>query len=135
MSQEDNFTMIEKNNKKYFAEIENSVPHFQQELFELQNEVYKAWKNMINTNIALQKEFADKTGINITMPKASQAIIKDINEEFTNFRSMRDKSIIAAIQTTKKNIKTWNSNADIFVDWGKSILQCWASAFTSKPNR
>ena len=132
-TQEDNFTMIEKSNREYFAEIENSVPHFQQELFELQNELYKAWRDMVNTNIALQKEFADKAGINITMPKTSQIIIKYINEEFANFRSMRDKAIIAAIQTTKKNIKTWNSNANIFADWSKSILQYWTLTFTSKP--
>ena len=68
-TQEDNFTMIEKNNREYFAEIENSVPHFQQELFELQNEFYKAW----------------------------------------------------------------NSNANIFADWSKNILQYWTLVFTSKP--
>ena len=132
---EDNFTIIGKNSKRYFAEMENSVPHFQQELFELQNEFYKALKNMINANIALQKEFADKTGINLTLPKTSQTIIENINEEFTNFRSMQNKAIIATIQTTKKNIKIWNNNADIFSDWNKSMLQYWASVFTSRSKK
>ena len=102
---EDNFSILEKNNKRYFAEIENSVPHFQQELFELQNEFYKTWKNIVNTNFAIQREFADKIGINYALPKTSQTIIENINEEFANFCSMRDKAIIATIQTTKKNIK------------------------------
>ncbi|MGH1566169.1 MAG: hypothetical protein ACRBB5_01820 [Nitrosopumilus sp.] len=132
---EDNFSTLEKNNKRYFAEIENSVPHFQQELFELQNEFYKTWKNIVNTNFVIQREFADKIGINYTIPKTSQTIIENINEEFANFRLMRDKAIIVTIQTTKKNIKIWNKNADIFLDWNKSMLQYWTSGFTIKPEK
>ena len=132
---EDNITIIEKNNNKYFTEIENSVPHFQQELFELQNEFYKTWKNMINKNIAIQKEFADKTGMNHTMPKTAQTIIKNMNQEFANFRSMRDRVIITVIQNAKKNIKMWNNNAEIFSDWNKSIIQYWASVLAAKPKK
>ncbi|MDH3766439.1 MAG: hypothetical protein OER82_11625 [Nitrosopumilus sp.] len=132
---EDNFSILEKNNKRYFAEIENSVPHFQQELFELQNEFYKTWKNIVNTNFAIQREFADKIGINYALPKTSQTIIENINEEFANFCSMRDKAIIATTQTTKKNIKIWNKNTDMFLDWNKSMLQYWTSGFTAKPEK
>ena len=41
---EDFFIIAEKNVSRYFVEIENSVPHFQQVLFDLQNECFKAWE-------------------------------------------------------------------------------------------
>ena len=41
----ENFEVIEKINQKYFSEIEHSVPHIQQIVFDLQNECYKTWKN------------------------------------------------------------------------------------------
>ena len=101
----------------------------------MQNEFYKTWKNIVNTNFVIQREFADKIGINYTIPKTSQTIIENINEEFANFRLIRDKAIIVTIQTTKKNIKIWNKNADIFLDWNKSMLQYWTSGFTIKPEK
>jgi hypothetical protein len=47
------YAVIDNVNKRYFSEIEYSVPHFQQTLFDLQNECYKSWKNMINSNTEL----------------------------------------------------------------------------------
>ena len=46
-SQHDGFAVIDKVNQRYFSEIEHSVPHFQQTLFDLQNECYKSWKNIL----------------------------------------------------------------------------------------
>ena len=50
-------TMIGQISKKYFLEVEHTVPHIQQILFDLQNECYKTWKNTVNANISIQKEF------------------------------------------------------------------------------
>ncbi len=58
--QRDNFSVIEQSIKKYFVDIKHSVPRFQQELFDLQNEYYKAWKNAVSANLSLQKEFVNK---------------------------------------------------------------------------
>ena len=71
--QKDNFSVIEQSIKKYFADIEHSVPRFQQELFDLQNEYYKTWKNAVNANISLQKEFVNKTEF-FDIPDAAQKI-------------------------------------------------------------
>jgi len=59
----ENFAVIEQINKKYFTEIEGSVLHYQQTLFDLQNECYKFWKNAVKANVSLQKEFAEKIRI------------------------------------------------------------------------
>ena len=60
----DNFSAIEQCYDKYFLDIEQSVPRFQHEFFNLQNEYYKTWKDAVQANILLQKEFVKKTKLN-----------------------------------------------------------------------
>jgi len=129
---EDNFDVIEQINEKYFSEIEHAVPHIQQILFDLQNECYKTWKNVVNANISLQKEFSGKSGFNYVLPEASKTIFENMGEGVIQYRSLWNKSIITAIEAGKKNVKTWNQNADVFVDLNKKIMQFWLSAFMTK---
>jgi len=129
---EDNFDVIEQINKKYFTEIEHTVPHIQQILFDLQNECYKTWKNAVNGNISLQKEFSAKSGFNYVLPEAAKTIFVNMGEGVIQNRSLWNKSIITTIEAGKKNVKTCNQNADVFVDLNKKIMQFWLSAFMTK---
>ena len=133
-SQNDDFTVIDKVNRRYFSEIEHSVPHFQQTLFDLQNECYKSWKNMINANLELQKEFLGESGFNFTLPKVTQQIIDNTGEEIVKYRMACIKIVIATIESNTKNVKTWNDNANTFVDLNKKILHNWLLPFISKSN-
>jgi hypothetical protein len=129
---EDNFDVIEKINKKYFSEIEHTVPHIQQILFDLQNECYKTWKNAVNANISLQKELSVKSGCNYILPEAAKTIFENMGEGTIQYRSLWNKSIITAIEAGKKNVKTWNQNVDVISDLNKKIMQFWLSAFMTK---
>ena len=70
-----NFDVIDQISKKYFSEVEHSVPHMQQVLFDLQNEYYKTWKNVVNANIELQKEFLSTSGFNYLIPDTAKTIL------------------------------------------------------------
>ena len=129
---DDNFSVVEQINKKYFSEIENSVPHFQQILFDLQNECYKTWKNAVNANISLQKEFVIKTGFNFILPETAQSIIENMSEETVKYRSACNKIAITTIESGKKNVKMWNDNADTFVELNRKLMHYWLSAFMPK---
>jgi len=125
----DNFSVIEQGYNKYFIDIEQSVPRFQHEFFNLQNEYYKGWKNIVQTNILLQKEFANKTEL-FNLPEPAQKLIESMNEELARARSLRDNISISTIETVKKNIKMGNDNATIFAEYNKKIFQFWMSTFT-----
>ena len=127
-----NFEAIERLSKKYFLEIEHTIPHLQQTLFDFQNEFYKTWKNSINANISLQKEFTTKLGLNTTSSNSLQKMIESLNDENYKFRSLYNKNIIKSIETGKENIKVWNDNATTFVDLNQKIMQYWISEFTLK---
>ena len=128
----DNFEIIEQIYKKYFSEVENSVPHIQQVLFDLQNESYKTWKNAVNANISLQKEFIKSSNFNFTIPESYKSLIENMSEETVKYRSLCNKIIISTIESGKKNVKTWNDNTDIFMDLNRKIMHFWLPVFTQK---
>ncbi len=128
----DNFAAFQQSSNKYFADVENSVQRYQQATSDLQDEYIKAWKNVVNANISLQKEFANKTGFNSNLPEATQNVIENITENVIKTRSVRDQIAVTTIEAAKKNIKAWNDNANTFADLNRNIMQSWISAFTPK---
>ncbi len=126
------FTVIERVNKKYFTEIESSVLYFQQTLFDLQNECYKSWKNAVKANVSLQKEFAEKSGYNFELPKTAQTILEDAGDEITKYRVVSNQMAIKTIEAEKKNVKTWNENAETFVELNRRIMDYWLTVFIPK---
>ena len=130
----DDSDMIDQISKKYFSEVEHSVPYMQQVLFDLQNECYKTWKNTINANISLQKEFLKTSEFNYAIPEATKSLVENMSEEAVRYRTYCNKIAIANIESVKKNIKTLNDNSELFVDLNKKIMHYWVSAFFPKRN-
>ena len=129
---ENNDSLLEQINKKYFTEVEHSVPLLQQTLFDLQNEFYKSWKHTVDANTKLYQEFLTDTGYKF--PKESKEILSSLGEEATKYRAMYNKMTIQNIQHMKNNAKTWNDNADAFVEANHKIIQYWFSVFSQKRN-
>ena len=132
MSENKDFEILDKLNNKYFTELETSVPHVQQTLFDLQNEFYKTWRNAITANTTLYKEFLNSSGS--TFPKSAQDLVENVSEEALKFRSMYNKFTISNIESIKNTSKTWNDNAETFVDLNRKIMHYWLSVFSSKRN-
>ena len=60
----DVFATVEETVEKQVKTVEKSFPNFQTSVTSLQQEYTEAFKNIVDSTIALQREFADKTGIN-----------------------------------------------------------------------
>jgi hypothetical protein len=132
MSENKDFEILDKLNNKYFTELETSVPHIQQTLFDLQNEFYKTWRNAITANTTLYKEFLNNSGS--AFPKSAQDLVENVSEEALKFRSMYNKFTISNIESIKNTSKIWNDNAETFVDLNRKIIHYWLSVFSSKRN-
>ena len=132
MSENKDFEILDKLNNKYFTELETSVPHIQQTLFDLQNEFYKTWRNAITANTILYKEFLNNSGS--AFPKSAQDLVENVSEEALKFRSIYNKLAISNIESIKNTSKTWNDNAETFVDLNRKIMHYWLSVFSSKKN-
>ena len=131
MTENQDSNIFEEINKKYFTELEHTVPHIQQTLFDLQNECYKSWRHAVDSNTSLYTEFLSNSGYKF--PKAAKDILNTLGEETTKYRTVCNKLVISNIEYVKNTAKTWNDNADAFVELNRKIMHYWLSTFS--PNR
>ena len=125
-------TVFEKYLNNCFVDIEHSIPRFQQELFDLQNEYYKMWKNNIQNNITLQKEFSEKIGLTGEISQQYQKIMETMIEESIKISLMRNQIYTTWIETAKKNIKIINNNSELFIGNWKKVIDFWTCSYKKK---
>lgn len=128
------YAVTKQNVEKYFDEVEKTVPQYLQSITNLQQEYTSAWKNAVESAISLQQEFVNKSGISTNVPSAVLKMINDTTEEAIKLRAVQNKIVLAAIDTTRQNVKTFNDNAKAFAELNNNILQSWISAFTPTRN-
>ena len=130
----DVFSVYEENVDKLFSGIRHSVPQYHQSITNVQQEYLQAYENIVDSTIALQKEYAKKAGIATDIPQATLKVIHDTAEEFVKVASIQNQMTLATMDATQQNIKAFNDNAKSFADLNRNILQSWISAFTTKNN-
>ena len=134
VNSKDIFSIYQENVDKMFNGVRQSVPKYHQSITNVQQEYLQAFENMIDSSITLQKEFVVKAGIVSDVPSASLKVIDDTTEEIVKASSIQNQVLLASIDATQQNIKTFNENAKSFVELNKNILQSWISVFTTKNN-
>jgi len=133
-NQKDIFAVYQQNVDKYFSGIKQSVPRYHQSVTNVQQEYLDAVENVINSSIALQKDYATKAGITTNIPSAVLKVIRDTTEEVVKAYDVQNKVALAAIDSAQQNIKTFNENTKAFADLNKNVIQSWISTFTPKTN-
>ena len=134
VNSKDIFSVYQENVDKMFNGVKKSVPQYHQSITNVQQEYLQAFENMVDSSIAIQKEFVIKAGIASDVPSTTLKVIDDTTEEFVKASSIQNQIVLASIDATQQNIKTFNDNAKSFVELNKNILQSWISAFATKNN-
>ena len=130
----DAFSVYQQNVDKLFTSVKQSVPQYHQSITNVQQEYLQAYENIVDSSIALQKEYATKFGIAANIPETTIRAIRDSTEEIAKAASVQNQIALATIDATQQNIKTFNDNAKSFAELNKNILQSWISAFTTPNN-
>ncbi len=128
----DVFATVEETVEKQVKTVEKSFPNYQTSVTSLQQEYTEAFQNIVDSTIALQREFANKTGINTALPEATESAVNKTNEQISKVQDVQNKVSLATIDATRQNIKIFNENAKAFADLNKSVMQSWITAFTPK---
>jgi len=134
VNSKDIFSVYQENVDKMFNGVKQSVPQYHQSITNVQQEYLQAFEDMVDSSIAIQKEFVIKAGIASDVPSTTLKVIDDTTEEFVKASSIQNQIVLASIDATQQNIKTFNDNAKSFVELNKNILQSWISAFATKNN-
>ena len=128
----DVFSTVEQTVDKQVKSTEKSFPNYQASVTSLQQEYTEAFENIVESSVALQREFANKTGINTALPEATETAVRKSNEQVSKVQDVQNKIALATIDATRQNIKTFNENAKAFADLNKSVMQSWLTAFTPR---
>ncbi len=130
----DAFSVYQQNVDKLFTSIKQSVPQYHQSITNVQQEYLQAYENIVDSTIGLQKEYAKRIGMGANLPENTIMVIHDSTEEIAKATSIQNQIVLATIDATQQNIKTFNDNAKSFAELNKNILQSWISAFTTPKN-
>ena len=128
----DVFATVEETVEKQVNTVEKSFPNYQTSVTSLQQEYTEAFKNIVESTITLQRDFANKTGINTGLPEATENAVRKSNEQIGKVQDVQNKIALATIDATRQNIKTFNENAKAFAELNKSVMQSWITAFTPR---
>ena len=128
----DVFTICKQNVEKFFSEIKKSTPRYQLSVATLQQDYVEAWKNVINSAIALEQEYANKAGLNTDVPEATLKTIREITEQSIKAYEDQNKIALDAAEETTKAFNAFNENTKSFASLNRNIMESMMSAFPQK---
>jgi len=131
-NQNDMNEVFRENFKKYFQEAEKTMPQYLQSFTKLQEEFLDAWKNTVETSLNFQKEYADKSNINTTIPEDAANVIYNMAEEYFKANNIQNRAILSALDSANNNFKNSKDTLEPLVEINKKILEFWSSLYSKK---
>ncbi len=121
-SQDDIFAVCKENANKFFNEIEKSSPKYVQSAINLHQKNIEAWKNVINSTIAMEQEYAKKAGLQTPVPEATKNSIREFTEGVIKAYAAQNKVASDAADATNRAITSLDENAKAFSALNKNML-------------
>jgi len=128
----DVFVSLVENFDKIHSSIEQSTPVYIQSLSNLQQEYLSTWKNMMCSNITLQKEYAKKIGLSAASMQITTQIIQKMTEEMLKGINIQNKFIQTWLDTLKQNIHRINENSTTYTEVNKKFINSLICVFDFK---
>ena len=131
----DIFDACKKNTDKFFNEISKSSPVYHQTATDIQKSYLEAWKNVINSSIALQQDFAIKSGLNVTMNEDTLKAIQNVTDQAITAFQNQNKFALDSSETSKKIFDAFNENTKTFASLNKNIIELMVSSMKQRTQR
>ena len=126
------FLESKKNIEQIFDEINETSPKQNHSLVKLQQEYVEVWKNMTNSVILLEREYANQAGFLRSVPNFSLQIIYDMIEVSIQAYLQQNKFSLDIIDNTKQAFITFNENTKSFFSLNKEIMAYLIPMFEHK---
>jgi hypothetical protein len=128
-SQKDVFSVYTKSFDKLKSAFERTSTQSLQSYTTLNQEILSTWSSFIHTVASIQQNFANKVGVNASLPETSAAVIQDATDAFVKAVETNSKVVQTALDATVQNIKTVNQNTNAFAELNQNIINSWISAW------
>jgi hypothetical protein len=131
----DIFSICQKNVDKFFTDIEKSMPKYQESSAKLQKDYITAWKNVINSAIALEQEYATKAGLKVDVPEAAMDSVRTITKQVSETLTAQNKSVMDSAEITKQAFDAFNENTKSFASLNRNIMGFMMSVLEQRPKK
>ena len=121
-SQDDIFAVCKENANKFFNEIEKSSPRYVQSTINLHQKNIEAWKNVINSTIAMEQEYAKKAGLQTPVPEATKNSIREFTEGVIKAYAAQNEIAVDTADATNRAISALNDNTITFAALNKNMV-------------
>ncbi len=121
-SQDDIFTVCKENSTKFFNEIEKSSPKYVQSAINLHQKNIEAWKNVINSTIEMEQEYAKKAGLQTPVPQATKNSIREFTEGVIKAYATQNEIVSDSADATNRAINALDENTKSFSALNKNML-------------
>jgi len=128
----DLFSVCKENVAKFFSEVEKSTPRYEQSVAKLQQDYVGGWKNVINSAITLEREYANKAGLNTSVPEATLKTIRDITEQAIIAYETQNKIALGSAEGTTEAFNAFNENTKSFASLNRNIMESMRSVSQQK---
>ena len=129
----DIFSVCKKNVDKFFSEIEESTPKYQESAAKLQKDYITAWKNVINSAIALEQEYATKAGLRVDVPEATMDAVRTITRQASEALAAQNKAVMNSAEVTRQTFHAFNENTKSFASLNRNIMGFMMSVLEQRP--
>ena len=129
----DIFSVCTKNVEKFFSEVEKLTPKYQESAGELQKNYIAAWKNVINSAIALEQEYATKAGLRVDVPEAAVDAVRTITRQATEALAAQNRAVMDSAEVTKQTFNAFNENTKSFASLNRNIMGFMMSVLDKRP--
>ncbi len=123
----DIFTECMKNTEKFFNEVDKTTPLYHQTATDVQKRYLDAWKNVIKESIALEKEFASKSGVIFDTNEKAREAIQNMTEYAITAYQNQNKIAFNSVETSQKIFDVFNENTKIFASLNKNMMELMES--------
>ena len=118
----DIFSICQNTVEKFFNEVEKTTPKYQESVAELQKNYIEAWKNVINSAIALEQEYANKAGLKVDVPQAARESVRTITKQISDALEAQNKAVTNSSEATKQAFNAFNENTKSLASLNRNIM-------------
>ncbi len=118
----DVFTSVEQSFDKIHNNVERLTPVYTQSLTNLQQTVLTTWKNFMCSGISVQRQYAEKIGLDVRSGDLLTEIIQKMTEETSRTFEMQSNFIHTFLETTMQNTQRFNENTTMYAELNKKFI-------------
>lgn len=122
------------NFSKFFDEADKLIRQYHQLATGLQCECLTSCKKVVESTIAFQRDFFDKSNLNSPANETFQKMTYESVDAASKVLATQNQIMTNMIETARQSLKAINDNSNGIADLNSVMMQSWISFWNPKQN-